>query len=175
MILQHIPNKNIMIVAMNRSLARTLLAGLAGAAILSGCDTLKPILDPKPAPHAASRAAGAPARPAAQHAAPAAVPPAPAVSAEQQALRDGIEAYNKGAYNEAIKRLSAPEITGGAKATQVQALKFMAFSYCVSSRQTLCRQAFEKAFRIDPAFDLLPGEHGHPLWSTVFAKAKKAR
>jgi len=174
MILQHIPNKNIMIVAMNRSFARTLLAGLAGAAILSGCDTLKPILDPKPAPRAASSPASPSARPAAQHTAPPA-PPAPVLSAEQQALRDGIEAYNKGAYNEAIKRLSAPEITGGAKATQVQALKFMAFSYCVSSRQVLCRQAFEKAFRIDPAFDLLPGEHGHPLWGPVFAKAKKAK
>lgn len=174
MILQHIPNKNIMIVPMNRSLARTLLAGLAGATILSGCDTLKPILDPKPAPRTASAPASPPARPAAQHAAPA-PSPAPAVSSEQQALKDGIEAYNKGAYNEAIKRLSAPEISGGSKATQVQALKFTAFSYCVSSRQLLCRQAFEKAFRIDPAFDLLPGEHGHPLWGPMFAKAKKAK
>lgn len=162
-----------MIVAMNRSLARTLLAGLAGAAILTGCDTLKPILSPKPAPRAASTPVSPAPRPAAQHAAQPA--PAPVASNEQQALRDGIEAYNKGAYNEAIKRLSAPEISGGAKATQVQALKFMAFSYCVSSRQVLCRQAFEKAFRIDPAFDLLPGEHGHPLWGPVFAKAKKAK
>lgn len=158
---------------MNRSLTRSLLAGLAGAAILSGCDTLQPLLDPKPEPKPVSKPANPAPRPSTPHVATPA--PAPAVSNEQQALKDGIESYNKGSYNEAIKRLSAPEITGGAKATQVQALKYMAFSYCVSSRQTLCRQAFEKAFRIDPAFDLGPGEHGHPLWGPAFTRAKKAK
>lgn len=173
MILQHVPNKNIMIVPMNRSRALLLAAGLAGAALLSGCDTLQPLMDPKPAPKPASAPATPAPRPSVAHAPPPAA--APAVSGEQQALRDGIEAYNKGSYNDAIKRLSAPEISNGAKATQVQALKYMAFSYCVSSRQTLCRQAFDKAFRIDPAFDLLPGEHGHPLWGPAFNKAKKAK
>jgi hypothetical protein len=172
MILQRVPNKNIMIVSMNRSLARTLIAGLAGAAMLSGCDTLQPLLDPKPAPKPVSAAPTPAPRPVAQH------PPAPqvptATASEQQALRDGIEAYNKGAYSEAIKRLSVPDVSGGIKSTQVQAQKYMAFSYCVSGRQTLCRQAFDKAFRLDAGFDLGPGEHGHPLWGPAFAKAKKA-
>lgn len=159
-----------MIVAMNRSLAITLLAG---AAMLSGCDTIKPLVEPKPAPRPAAAPASAPARPSTPHAAPAVV--APTVTSEQQTLRDGIEAYNKGSYNEAIKRLSAPDIAAGAKATQVQALKYMAFSYCVTSRQTLCRRTFAKAFRLDPAFELLPGERGHPLWGPAFAKAKKAK
>jgi hypothetical protein len=51
----------------------------------------------------------------------------------------------------------------------------MAFSYCVTSRQTLCRQQFEKALKIDPAFDLAPGEKGHPLWGAVFDRAKKRK
>lgn len=173
MILQRIPNKNIMIVAMNRSLVRTLIAGLAGATILSGCDTLQPLLNPKPAAKPASTQAHPAPRPSTSHAP--APPPAPTVSNEQHALRDGIEAYNNGSYNDAIKRLAAPEVSGGTKATQLQALKYMAFSYCVTSRQTLCRQAFDKAFRIDPGFDLMPGEHGHPLWGPAFTRAKKAR
>jgi hypothetical protein len=49
----------------------------------------------------------------------------------------------------------------------------MAFSYCVSARQALCKQQFEKALKLDPAFSLAPGEHGHPLWGPVFERAAK--
>jgi len=155
---------------MNRSLARTLFAAVAGAAILSGCDTLKPAA-PAPAPLHRAPATPKPAPPPA----PTPAVQAPSASTEQSALRDGIELYNKGSYGEAIKRLGAPDITSGSKATQVQALKYTAFSYCVSNRATQCRMAFEKAFKLDPSFDLLPGEHGHPLWGPAFAKAKKAK
>jgi curli biogenesis system outer membrane secretion channel CsgG len=173
MILQRIPNKNIMIVTMNRSIAHTIVAALAGAAILSGCETLNPPAPAAPAPRHAGTAATPTPKPVQNPSTPAVQ--TPALNPEQTALRDGIELYNKGAYAEAIKRLGAPEITSGAKATQVQALKYTAFSYCVSNRATMCRMAFEKAFKLDPAFDLLPGEHGHPLWGPVFAKAKKAK
>lgn len=164
-----------MIVGMNRSLACIVLATLAGSALLSGCDTLKPLVTSKPeAAHGAPPAThGGTAKPAVAPGVPASQ--APAVSADQLALREGIELYNKGSYSEAIKRLSAPDISTGPKATQVQALKYTAFSYCVSSRQALCRQAFEKAFKLDPAFDLQPGEYGHPLWGPAFARAKKAK
>ena len=54
-------------------------------------------------------------------------------------------------------------------------LKYMAFSYCVTSRQTLCKQQFDKAFKISPTFDLAPGEKGHPLWTPMFERAKKGR
>ena len=160
-----------MIVVMNRSLARTLLAALAGAAILSGCDTLPKQEQSKPA-------AQSTARPLTTRPGPAQgtqTSQTPVMGADQLVLRDGIELYNKGAYSEAIKRLGAPEIGAGSKANQVQALKYTAFSYCVSSRQSLCRQAFEKAFKLDPAFDLKAGEHGHPLWGPAFARAKKAK
>ena len=156
------------------SISRTLLATLAGTLILSGCETLKPAVAPKPA--------------AAPHKAPAPTPPRPAPgtpgnpiapnagqAGEQGALRDGIDLYNKGSYNEAIRRLAVPEIANGSKADKLQALKYTAFSYCVTSRQTLCRQQFEKAFKLDPSFDLQPGEHGHPLWTPQFEKAKKAK
>ena len=143
-------------------LARYLLAAMAGTALLTGCDTLQPLISPKPAP--------AHVPPATSH-----TTAKPALSADQLALRDGIELYNKGAYSDAIKRLSAPEIATSSKTTQLQALKYTAFSYCVSGRQPQCRASFEKAFKLDPAFDLQPGEHGHPLWGPAFAKAKKGK
>ena len=163
-----------MIVPMNRSLVRTLTATLAGAVLLTGCETIGPAIGIKPgvsAPAAtpATTAGGKPVPGSSQNAQPA----APVLSPEQLGLKEGIDLYNRGAFNDAIKRLAAPEVVGGSRATQLQAYKYTAFSYCVTSRQTLCRQTFEKAFKLDPAFDLQPGEHGHPLWGPAFARAKK--
>ncbi|MES2318229.1 MAG: TssQ family T6SS-associated lipoprotein [Pseudomonadota bacterium] len=156
---------------MNRSLTHSFLAAIAGAALLSGCEVLPTQQETKPT--AARPAHPATSKPTPSQGTPST--PAPNVSADQLALREGIELYNKGSYSDAIKRLAAPEIGAASKATQVQALKYTAFSYCVSSRQTLCRQAFEKAFKLDAGFDLQPGEHGHPLWGPAFARAKKGK
>ncbi|MCS0584494.1 TssQ family T6SS-associated lipoprotein [Massilia pinisoli] len=95
--------------------------------------------------------------------------PAPA-----NGLQEGIRLYNDGDYNGAIRRLSARDVNNGPLATRLQALKYLAFSYCVTSRPGPCRQAFDRALRLDPSFDLAPGEHGHPLWGPVFTKAKQA-
>jgi hypothetical protein len=89
-------------------------------------------------------------------------------------LRDGIRLYNEGDFNGAIRRLSARDVTGGPPAMRVLALKYTAFSYCVTSRPAQCRQAFDRALKLDPDFDLAPGEQGHPLWGPVFTKAKQA-
>lgn len=157
-----------------------LLLCLAGLALLTACAT-----EPAPAPATAGKPATA-ASPApagtssrARAGTPAGAPaaaPAPALPPDQQALKEGIDFYNNGDYNSAIKRLAAADITaGGAKPTQLSALKYTAFSYCLTQRQTLCRQTFEKAFKLDPAFDLAPGEAGHPLWGPMFARAKKGK
>jgi hypothetical protein len=94
---------------------------------------------------------------------------------EQSALREGIRLYNDGDFNGAIRRLSSSEVTGGSMRTRLTALKYTAFSYCVTSRQAQCRQAFEKALKLDPSFQLAPGERGHPLWGPVFEKARSER
>jgi hypothetical protein len=91
------------------------------------------------------------------------------------ALREGIDLYNDGDFNGAIRRLSAREIASSRVPTRVTALKYTAFSYCVTARPAQCRQAFDKALRLDPSFDLAPGEYGHPLWGPVFSRAKKDR
>jgi hypothetical protein len=99
----------------------------------------------------------------------------PVASATSDAgLREGVALYNEGDYNGAIKRLAARDVSNGSVPTRLAALKYTAFSYCLTSRPGPCRQTFDKALRIDPSFDLAPGEHGHPLWGPVYTKAKQA-
>ena len=103
-------------------------------------------------------------------------PSAPSGPTARQQLNQGIELYNKGDYQNAIRRLSsAKDAAQGDTATQLLALKYLAFNYCVTGQKTLCQQQFEHALRIDPSFDLAAGEKGHPLWGPVFNRVKKAK
>jgi tetratricopeptide (TPR) repeat protein len=137
-------------------------AMMAALLTLAGCDSMDP-----------AQKAAAPV-PASSTAAPVAAVVAPEPPAPPTALNDGIALYNKGSYSAAIKRLAnAPEIWSADTGFQTEALKYMAFSYCVTSRRKLCKQQFEKALRLDPNFDLAPGEKGHPLWGPVFNQAKR--
>ncbi|WP_211461069.1 TssQ family T6SS-associated lipoprotein [Collimonas silvisoli] len=140
-------------------------AMLAAAVMLGGCESPGPVQKQKPVTAAPAPRASSPVA-AAVAAEPAAAP---------AALNDGISLYNKGSYSAAIKRLAnAPEIWSADISLQTEALKYMAFSYCVTSRKKLCKQQFEKALKLDANFDLAPGEKGHPLWGPVFDQAKKA-
>lgn len=97
-------------------------------------------------------------------------------TAARSALNAGIALYDRGEYAAAVKKLAGSgEIWKADKELQLQALKTMAFSYCVTSQPTACKQQFDKALRLDPAFDLAPGEKGHPLWGPVFDRAKKKK
>jgi hypothetical protein len=135
---------------------------LAATFVLGGCDSLnsaKPVA----------------LNPTSTMSAPIAATNTPEPAAPPAALTDGIALYNKGSYSAAIKRLAnAPEIWAADISFQTEALKTMAFSYCVTSRKKLCKQQFEKALKLDPNFDLAPGEQGHPLWGPVFKQAKRA-
>ena len=159
------------------TLTRTLPAAALLAILASGCaDT--PIFDTKPArngshPKAAAvidRSPNQPARPT-ERVRERERDDGPK---ESDGLREGIRLYDEGDYNGAIKRLGARDLNNGPLATRLTALKYTAFSYCVTARPAQCRQAFDKALRLDPSFDLAPGEHGHPLWGPVFTKAKQA-
>ena len=90
-------------------------------------------------------------------------------------LREGIRLYNDGEFANAIATFNAPEIQAANAATRTSALKYTAFSYCVTQRPVPCRQAFDKALRIDANFALAPGEEGHPMWGPVFDKARASR
>jgi hypothetical protein len=141
---------------MNSFRSPRLLTCVAAAALLAGCADF-PGFGPSAPSHAHPRAESA------------------AAARDQAALREGIHLYNEGDFNGAIRRLGSHDIASGPVSTRVTALKYTAFSYCVTSRPAQCQRAFEKALRLDPRFDLTPGEHGHPLWGPVFARAKNER
>lgn len=148
------------------------------ATLLGGCADF-PLFDKKPARTPSHPKATAPVE---REAPPREAPPRPRerprerddTPAPSAGLQEGIRLYNDGDYNGAIRRLSARDVNNGPLATRLLALKYMAFSYCVTSRPGPCRQAFDRALRLDPSFDLAPGEHGHPLWGPVFTRAKQA-
>lgn len=91
-----------------------------------------------------------------------------------QKLAEGISQYEKGNFAAAIRTLQSPEIADAGVATRVSASKYLAFSYCVTQRRTLCRRSFDAALQLDSAFELKPAEAGHPMWGPVYAQARKA-
>ena len=141
------------------------------ALALAGCAQFGPTFggQEKARPH--PRADGVKPRP--QRAQQPNRPAAPASKRDDTALREGIALYDKGDYDGAIRRLNGSDMNGAGQRERLTALKYTAFSYCVTGRQALCRQTFDRAFKLDPAFDLGPGEHGHPQWGPVFAQAKQ--
>lgn len=156
-------------------------AGLIGAALLlGGCAQLSTQLDsilgssrePARAHPRAEDVARARAERAERRERPAPRPERPAADRDDIALREGIALYHEGEFNAAIRRLGSNDMNGASVRNRVTALKYMAFSYCVTNRPKPCQQAFERALRLDPSFDLAPGEQGHPQWGPVFARAK---
>lgn len=152
--------------------AAGLLCALLAATLLAACSG-DPILD--------TRRARTPSHPKAAEVLKRQAAPARERSdamagnaASEAGLREGIRLYDDGDFNGAIRRLAARDVANGPPATRLEALKYTAFSYCVSARAAQCRQAFDRALRLDPAFTLDPGEQGHPLWGPVFDKARQA-
>jgi hypothetical protein len=164
---------------MSQKRIHLLVLAAAGAFLLGGCAEF-PIFDQKPARTPAHPKASAPKPPPVAEREREPSPPRTRErddgpnDQKESGLREGIRLYNEGDYNGAIRRLSARDVNTGPVNTRLQALKYLAFSYCVTSRPAPCRQAFDRALRLDPSFDLAPGEHGHPLWGPVFTQAKQA-
>jgi tetratricopeptide (TPR) repeat protein len=87
----------------------------------------------------------------------------------QNDLAAGVKLYDAGDYDGAVKSLTAALDHGLlSKQDQARARKYLAFSHCVSGRETQCRAEFRKAFEIYPEFALTPAEDGHPIWGPVY-------
>ncbi|MBI3716407.1 MAG: TssQ family T6SS-associated lipoprotein [Betaproteobacteria bacterium] len=100
------------------------------------------------------------------------VPAAPAqASAAELAINEAMAEYDAAEYNKAIKLFQGVK-DSATIGERVKALKFTAFSYCLSGRSTLCRGEFEKIFALQPEFDLEPAEAGHPSWGPSFRAVK---
>jgi hypothetical protein len=170
---------------MRRIVGTAVLAGV----LVSGCQTPAPPAttsettpattagQPMPSPAMPSTPVAPSPPPPPPPAAPPPPPPPPPTPAES-ALAAGLALYDSGDYAAAIKSLlGAKDIwtdaSPAAVATKVAARKYIAFSYCVTNRRTLCRQQFVAALTLDPAFDLTPAERTHPVWGAAFQAAKK--
>jgi tetratricopeptide (TPR) repeat protein len=87
----------------------------------------------------------------------------------REQLAQGIKQYEAGDYDGAMKSLTGSLDHGLlSKAEQSNARKYIAFTYCVSSREQQCREEFRKAFEINPDFSLTAAEDGHPAWGPVY-------
>ncbi len=96
----------------------------------------------------------------------------------EKVFAEAMKSYEGADYHKAIKLFQESLKETLAPAEQVQALKFMAFSYCLTNRLTSCRAEFERILQLNPAFELDAAEAGHPSWGppfrTVKAKQKQA-
>jgi hypothetical protein len=91
----------------------------------------------------------------------------------EQMLADGMVKYDAGDYP-AAHALYQSALKEGLKSTedQVRAMKYTAFTLCLTEKFTQCRAEFVKIYDVDPKFDLTPAEAGHPSWTRTFASAK---
>lgn len=105
--------------------------------------------------------------------APSAPQPSEPQGRAERAFDEGMRLYEDGHYYLAEEQFLSPDIWAADANVQLRALKYLAFSYCVSERMIECRFAFERALQIDPAFHLESTEAGHPLWGPVFAQAAR--
>ena len=141
----------------SRGLARLqACAGMTALLLTLGCEQLQQRTDaPKPAP---------PPKPA-----------APQITEDMlrqranEQLAQGVQQYQAGEYENAIKSLTASLDHGLlTKVDQSRARKLLAFSHCAGGREAQCRDEFRKAFEINPDFALTPAEDGHPIWGPIY-------
>jgi hypothetical protein len=163
---------------MSHPISPRLVLALLAAGALAGCAEMSSLIDSatnrKPSRTVVREVGRDEPRPGAR-AEPRSEPRADAQPGrDQAALREGIRLYNEGDFNGAIKRLNSTDIRSNSPLrVRVEAQKYLAFSYCVTSRPKQCEQAFEKALKLDPEFTLESGEQGHPLWGPAFERARR--
>ena len=97
------------------------------------------------------------------------------MTAGEKLMQDGMKHYDDADYNKSIKSFQDALKETLTDANQIAAHKFVAFSYCLTNRSTLCRAEFEAIFKIDENFDLAPAEAGHPAWGPSFRTVKAKR
>ena len=92
-------------------------------------------------------------------------------SEAEQVLLDSYKAdYDSGEYRPLIKKIKAtPELKNGSAAFREEALKYQAFSECISKMPRSCRATFRTLFSENPNFALSVAEENHPAWKATYA------
>lgn len=87
----------------------------------------------------------------------------------EQALSTGVRQYEDGELKTAQKSLQDALSLGLTfDSDKITAHKYLAFIYCSSNQERLCRDEFRRAFDIDSTFKLERTEIGHPVWGPVY-------
>jgi Tfp pilus assembly protein PilF len=87
-------------------------------------------------------------------------------------LDEGVRQFEDANYRAAGGALQRAVQSGLTRPSEVKAHKYLAFIYCINGRKVQCRDEFRETVRLDPKFDLLPEEAGHPMWGPVFREVK---
>ncbi|MDM5175702.1 TssQ family T6SS-associated lipoprotein [Massilia sp. DJPM01] len=109
---------------------------------------------------------------------PAARPAAVILNAMEQRAQVVIAEANKqftaGDFKAVIVNLNTSKaIDFSSTATQVQAHKLLAFSYCITKKTAPCNAEAERVMLLDPGFQLPEAERSHPMWGPAFDAARK--
>ena len=91
------------------------------------------------------------------------------------ALQDALARYEEGDYQQAQQALLSDNVWQGDLPTRLSALKHLAYIYCMTEREQMCRHAFERAMHLDRNFVLSTAEAGHPLWGPQYRLALSGR
>jgi tetratricopeptide (TPR) repeat protein len=90
-------------------------------------------------------------------------------------IQQGRTQYASSQYDAALDSYSAA-LAGKALplADAIEAHKHMAFIYCQTQREILCREQFQAILKLDPSFTLTADEEKQPQWSAVWSSLKGA-
>lgn len=92
----------------------------------------------------------------------------------QAALAEADKQFTAGDFKAVIAHLNTSKaIDFSSTATQVQAHKLLAFSYCITRKSALCHAEAERVMQLDPRFQLPEAERSHPTWGPAFDAARK--
>lgn len=97
----------------------------------------------------------------------------PVAKKAEQELNLGIQNYEEGQYKNAAGHFQNALNAGlSSSGEQLTAHKYLAFIYCVLGEKLACRGEFKKLLNLNPRFELMPAEAGHPIWGPVFREVK---
>ncbi len=94
-------------------------------------------------------------------------------SSEDAQIRPVRESFLSGQYDAVITQVdNTPSLTSGSVNLSTTALKYKAFSECLTQAKRSCASTFERILTLKPDFTLIPAEKSHPVWGPVFEEVK---
>ncbi len=94
-------------------------------------------------------------------------------SSEEAQIRPVRESFMAGQYQAVITQVdNTPTLSNGSVRLHTTALKYKAFSECLTEAKRSCAATFEKILTLNPNFTLVPAEKSHPSWGPVFERVQ---